>query len=140
MSAITSGRFVPRVTHWHMKTISSSETATVDSRPWTTIPDESPTRIRATPAASASRRLGAAEAERFRSGGQRGWQGKGFLTLRRGESRVARAEREAVGIPHGRQDPELHFQVQVLDQTAEDQRLLRVLLAEVGAPGSDDVE
>ena len=59
MSAITSGRFAPRVTHCVMKTISSSETATVDSRPCTTIPDESPTRMRSTPAASASLPLGA---------------------------------------------------------------------------------
>ena len=59
MSATTSGRFAPRVTHWVMKTISSSVTDTVDSRPCTTIPDESPTRIRSTPALSASRPLGA---------------------------------------------------------------------------------
>ncbi len=62
MSAITSGRFAPRATHWVMKRISSSVTGTVDSRPWTTMPDESPTRIRSTPAASASRALGASYA------------------------------------------------------------------------------
>ena len=59
MSAITSGRFAPRVTHCVMNMISSSETATVDSRPWTTIPDESPTRIKSIPAASARRPPGA---------------------------------------------------------------------------------
>ncbi len=62
MSAITIGRFAPRVTHCVMNTISSSVTGTVDSRPWTTIPDESPTRIRSTPAASARRPLGASYA------------------------------------------------------------------------------
>ena len=62
MSATTIGRFAPRVTHCVMNTISSSVTGTVDSRPWTTMPDESPTRIRSTPAASASRPLGASYA------------------------------------------------------------------------------
>ena len=62
MSAITSGRFAPRVTHWVMNTISSSDTGTVDSRPCTTIPDESPTRMRSTPAVSARRPLGASYA------------------------------------------------------------------------------
>ena len=59
MSATTSGRFAPRETHCVMNRISSSVTGTVDSRPCTTMPDESPTRIRSTPAASASRALGA---------------------------------------------------------------------------------
>ena len=59
MSAITIGRFAPRVTHWVMNTISSRDTGTVDSRPWTTMPEESPTRIRSTPAASARRPPGA---------------------------------------------------------------------------------
>jgi hypothetical protein len=62
MSAITSGRFAPRVTHSVMNRISSSVAGTVDSRPCTTMPDESPTRTRSTPAASASRPLGASYA------------------------------------------------------------------------------
>ena len=62
MSAMTIGLLAPRVTHCVMKTISSRVTGTVDSRPCTTIPDESPTRIRSTPAASASRPLGASYA------------------------------------------------------------------------------
>src|SRR3954451_5244972 len=63
MSAMTSGRFAPRVTHCVMKRISSSVTGTVDSRPCTNMPDESPTRIRSTPAASAGRPPGAEGAE-----------------------------------------------------------------------------
>ncbi len=59
MSATTIGRFAPRVTHCVISRISSIVTGTVDSRPCTTIPDESPTRIRSTPAASARRPLGA---------------------------------------------------------------------------------
>ncbi len=62
MSATTIGRFAPRVTHCVMNTISSSVTGTVDSRPCTTMPAESPTRIRSTPAASARRPLGASYA------------------------------------------------------------------------------
>ena len=62
MSATTTGRFAPRVTHCVMKTISSRDTATVDSRPCTTMPEESPTRIMSTPAASASRPPGASYA------------------------------------------------------------------------------
>jgi hypothetical protein len=62
MSATTIGRLTPRVTHCVMNTISSSDTATVDSRPWRTMPEESPTRIRSTPAASASCPLGASYA------------------------------------------------------------------------------
>ena len=45
MSATTSGRFAPRVTHCVMNTISSIVTGTVESRPCTTMPAESPTRI-----------------------------------------------------------------------------------------------
>ena len=59
MSPTTTGRFAPRATHCVMRTISSIVTATVDSRPCTTIPDESPTRIMSTPASSARRALGA---------------------------------------------------------------------------------
>ncbi len=55
MSPTTSGRRAPRVTARVMKSISSIVTGTVlDSWPRTTIAAVSPTRIRSTPAASAS--------------------------------------------------------------------------------------
>jgi hypothetical protein len=62
MSAITSGRCAPRVTARVSITISSIDAGTVESWPSTTIAAESPTRMRSTPAASASRPLGASYA------------------------------------------------------------------------------
>ena len=59
MSAMTSGRFAPRVTARVSTSISSIVAGTVDSCPSTVIAAESPTRIRSVPAWSASRPPGA---------------------------------------------------------------------------------
>ena len=59
MSAITSGRRAPRVTARVRTIISSIDAGTVESWPSTVIAAESPTRIRSTPASSASRPDGA---------------------------------------------------------------------------------
>ena len=62
MSATTSGRRAPRVTARVSTSISSIVAGTVESWPSTVIAAESPTRIRSTPAASASRPDGASYA------------------------------------------------------------------------------
>ena len=59
---MTSGRFTTRVTAWVIMTISSIVTGSVESWPITTMAALSPTSSRSTPAASASRALGASYA------------------------------------------------------------------------------
>ena len=56
------------------------------------------------------------------------------------EADVAAGQREAVGLAHGRDDLELDRQVEVAHHPAQDRDLLRVLLAEEGDVGRDDVE
>ena len=53
---------------------------------------------------------------------------------------VAARERQAVGLAHGGADLDAHRQVEVADQRADDERLLRVLLAEERHVGPDHVQ
>src|SRR5690242_7030886 len=62
MSATTNARDVPRTTARVKTSISSIVTGTVDAPPSTVVPAESPTSTTSTPAASASRALGASYA------------------------------------------------------------------------------
>ena len=71
---------------------------------------------------------------------ERARQGERRFALLRREVGVPRREREAVVVADGRDDADLELEVQVADELLDDRGLLRVLLAEVGAVGPDDVE
>ena len=53
---------------------------------------------------------------------------------------MRRAHRQPVGLAHGRQHLDPHREVEVAGHAADHDRLLGVLLAEVGDVGADDVE
>ena len=67
-------------------------------------------------------------------------QAEGALALGRGEVRVAGGEGEAVRVAHGGTDLDPHGDVEVTHQPADDERLLGVLLPEVGDVGGGHVE
>ena len=67
-------------------------------------------------------------------------QCQGAPALRRREMSVPRGEREAVGVPHGRQGAQFELERQVGDHPSQDGDLLGVFLAEVRPCGPDDVE
>ena len=62
-STMTCARDAPRAAAAPCRIMSASSTLTVESKPSTTIPSESPTRITSIPAASAQRAKGASYAE-----------------------------------------------------------------------------
>ena len=66
--------------------------------------------------------------------------GRARPRARRGEAAVPRREREPVGVAHRRDDSHRQLEVEVANHAADDRGLLRVLLAEVGAIGTDEVE
>ena len=57
-----------------------------------------------------------------------------------GQERIARRERESVGVSNGRQDAELDLESEVADHRPDHLCLLRVLLPEVGPSGTNDRE
>ena len=71
---------------------------------------------------------------------QRAAEPERALPLLVGQVGVARAEREPVRLADGRADLDPDRHVEVADELADDERLLRVLLAEVGDVGPDHVE
>src|SRR4051794_8856690 len=77
---------------------------------------------------------------RLSSHGERSRQSKSAFALLGREAYVPRRERESVIVAHGRQDPDLHAEVQVANELADHECLLRILLAEVRTRGADDVE
>ena len=62
------------------------------------------------------------------------------MALVAGKTCIARRERQPVGVADGGEDADLHVEIQVEDDATDDDRLLRVLLAEVRTLGAHDVE
>ncbi len=99
-----------------------------------------------TPAASSSQRPAVeCRGERIGAGdaldlAQRPRERRRPLAILGAEVGVARAHRQAVGLAHDRQRLDPHREVEVADHAPDHDRLLGVLLAEVGDVGPDRVE
>ncbi len=76
-----------------------------------------------------------------RSGGcKRAGHGQRLSALLAAQVCIAAGHREPVGFAHSRASLDAHGHVQVLDHASDHDRLLGVLLAEVGDVGRDDVQ
>ena len=79
-------------------------------------------------------------ADGFLGGTQRPGQGRGPLALLDAEVCVAGAHGQSAVLADRRANAYLHWDVEIAHQTADHERLLRVLLPEVGAVGLRHVE
>src|SRR5207244_10499142 len=71
---------------------------------------------------------------------ERAREGERGLALRGRETGVSRRERQSGRVAHGREDADLELEVEIAHHPADDRRLLRVLLTEVGPVRASDVE